>query len=107
MRATAEKPTTPGTAEKAGNLVTVRTSGAKGTPAAAEMSATLGSQSIAGTQEIAITQATIATPKAAEMPNTVPTPTNREFSHKFAINSPENSWKKTKNQNKNCPFLSD
>jgi hypothetical protein len=50
MRATAEKPTTPGTAAKARNLVTFRTSGAKGTPAAAEMLATLGSQSIAGTQ---------------------------------------------------------
>jgi hypothetical protein len=42
MKAKSEKPTTPGAPTKAGNPTTVRTSGTKGTPGAAEMLATLG-----------------------------------------------------------------
>ncbi len=83
IKATAGKPTTPGTPTKAGNQAIVRTSETKGTPAAAEMLATSDRHSIAGVQ------ATTATPRAAEMPETVLTPTIREFSQKFSENSSE------------------
>jgi hypothetical protein len=64
----------------------VRTSGTKGTPAAAEMLATSGTYSLACVQATAIKQATTAKPRAAEMPETVQTPTTREFSQKFVKN---------------------
>jgi hypothetical protein len=79
--ATAEK-TTPGTPTKAGNLATVRTSGTKGTPAAAEMLTTSGTHSKAGTEATTMQ-------RVAEMPETVLMPTTREFSQKIAKKSSE------------------
>jgi hypothetical protein len=50
------------------------------------MLATSGTHSLACVQATAMTQATTAKPRAAEMPETVQTPTTREFSQKFAKN---------------------
>ncbi len=64
--------------------MTVRTSGTKGTPAAAEMLATSGTHSKAGTEATAMMQASTGMQRVAEMPETVLMPTNHEFSQKIA-----------------------
>jgi hypothetical protein len=48
------------------------------------MLATSGKHSLTSAQATAKTQATTATARSAEMPETVITPTTREFSQKFA-----------------------
>ncbi len=75
-------PTTPRKPAKAESQAIVRKSGTIGTPETAAMLATAGTLSTAGTQ------ATTVKPTAAEMPETVQTPTPREFA-KNAKNSQE------------------
>jgi hypothetical protein len=60
-----------------------------------------------GTPATAGTQATEMTPTAAKMPQTVLTPTSRDFRSKFAKKTRLNGENSSKKLSQNRPFLSD